>query len=396
MEKAVQIAERVAAKGSSDPDLPRLRVRAYSNLAQMQRLLGDLAKAQVSYTAALNLAKAWEAAKPTDPQRRQVLATAFSGLANLEIYLGQVRESVANLRAALGALEPIDAGASELTRETAGGCYQNLGVALAEVGPRPAALDAYRSAAKIRESLVEQFPSNLLYQRRLEVTYISIGRVLGSDGGLGDPATAAVYLTKGREIAERLAKLDSSNKQAKDDLAGVYQNIGQVQSRLNPAAAVDWFLRSVAITRELLDISPQSVDYREWLGIRERQVAETLGRTNRIQGALAHALASRDGLINLIRSQPPRKDFSGDLMMSYCVLADVQHQARDDAGASLSQQAAMGLMGAVAEGEPDLESDYSLAKCYDVFSRTDAAHSAEWLQKSGERWQTLTAAGVHR
>jgi len=85
---------------------------------------------------------------------------------------------------------------------------------------------------------------------------------------------------------------------------------------------VDWFLRSIAITRELLEISPVSVDYREWLGIREREVAETLGRTNRIQGALAHALGSRDGLINLIRSQPPRKDFSRDLMKSYCVLAE--------------------------------------------------------------------------
>ena len=98
----------------------------------------------------------------------------------------------------------------------------------------------------------------------------------------------------------------------------------------------------------------------------------------------------------MIRSQPPRKDFSRDLMKSYCVLADVQHQARDNAGASLSQQAAMGLMGAVAEGEPDLNSDYSLAKCDEVFSRTDSAHSAEWLQKSEQQWQSLTAAGARR
>jgi serine/threonine protein kinase/tetratricopeptide (TPR) repeat protein len=396
MEKAVQIAERVAAKGSSDPDLPRVRLTAHFNLAQIQLLLGDLAKAQVNYTAALNLAKAWEAVKPTAPQRRQVLAATFSGVADLEIRQGQVRESAANYRAALGVLEPIDAGASELTRDTAGRCYNSLGVALAEVGPLAAALDAYRSAAKIREGLVEQYPSNVLYQRRLEVTYINIGLVLGSEDGLGDPATAAVYVTKGREIAERLANLDSSNKQARDDLAGVYENIGRVQSRLNPAAAVDWFLRSIAITRELLEISPVSVDYREWLGIREWEVAETLGRTNRIQGALGQALASRDDLFNLVRSQPPRKDFSRDLMKSYCVLADLQHQARDDAGASLSQQAAMHLFNVVEAGEENLDSDYSLAKCYEVFSRTDSAHSAEWLQKSGERWQTLTAAGVHR
>jgi hypothetical protein len=137
-------------------------------------------------------------------------------------------------------------------------CYRNLGVALTDVGPLKDALDAYRSAAKIREGLVEQYPSNVRYQRRLEVTYVDMGRVLGSEGGMGDPATAAVYMTKAREIAERLAKLDSSNNQAKEDLGGVYQNIGQVQSGLNPPAAVDWFLRSVAISRELLEISPKS------------------------------------------------------------------------------------------------------------------------------------------
>jgi tetratricopeptide (TPR) repeat protein len=364
----------------------------------MQYLRGDLAKAQVNYTAALNLAKAWEAAKPTDPLRRQFLAIAFSGIADLEVRLGQVHEPVANYRGALAVLEPIDAGSPERTKYTVGGLYNSLGGALTQTGPLPAALDAYRSAAKIRAGLVEQYPSDLGHQRRLMITNMNIAKVLGGTqhASLGDPATAALYLTKARETAERLVNLDSSNTQAKDDLAGLYQDIGEVQSRLHPAAAVDWFLRSVAITRELLDISPQSVDYRWWLGTREWLLAETLGRINRLPGALGHALASRDGLINLIRSQPPRKDFSRDLMKSYCVLADLQHQARDDAGASLSQQAAMHLFNIVEAGEENLDSDYSLAKCYEVFSRTDAGHSAEWLQKSGERWQTLTAAGVRR
>jgi hypothetical protein len=83
-------------------------------------------------------------------------------------------------------------------------------------------------------------------------------------------------------------------------------------------------------------------------------------------------------------------------MVSYCVLGDLQHRARDDAGASLSRQNAMRLLDVVEEGEADLYSDSYIAKCYDVFSRTDAAHSSEWLQKSQARWQSLTAAGVHR
>jgi tetratricopeptide (TPR) repeat protein len=319
-------------------------------------------------------------------------------VADLEVRLGQLHEAVANYRAALAVLEPIDAGSPERTKYTVGTIYNSMGGALTQTGPLPAALDPYRSAEKVRAGLVEQYPSDLNHQRRLMITNMNIAKVLGGTqhASLGDPATAAVYLTKARETAERLANLDSSNTQAKDDLAGLYQDIGEVQSRLHPAAAVDWFLRSVAITRELLDISPQSVDYRWWLGTREWLLAETLGRINRLPGALGHALASRDVLINLVRSQPPRKDLSRELMISYCVLSDLQHQARDDAGTSLSQQAAKGLMGAVAEGEPDLYSEYYLAKCYEVFSRTDSAHSAEWLQKSEQQWQGLTAAGVHR
>ena len=232
MEKAVQIAEQAAAKGSSDTDLPHVRLTAHFDLAQIQLLHGDLAKAQVNYTAALNLAKAWKAAKPTDPQRRQVLATVFSGLADLNIRQGRVHESVANYRAALGVLEPIDAGSPERIQETAGVCYRNLGVALTHVGPLAAALDAYRSASKIREGLVEQYPSNVRYQRRLEVTYVDIGLLLGSEGGMGDPATAAVYMTKAREIAERLAKLDSLQQPSKGGSRG-----GLSEHRTSPKRA---------------------------------------------------------------------------------------------------------------------------------------------------------------
>lgn len=205
-------------------------------------------------------------------------------------------------------------------------------------------------------------------------------------------------------VSEAAIKLPASRDRHIDSKLGHYR----ILNRLNEGGMGVVYLaersdehyqqtvRSIAITRELLEISPVSVQYRERLGILERDVAETLGRTNRIPAALSHALVSRDRLIDLIRSQPPRKDYSEDLMKSYCVLADLQHQARDDAGASLSQQGAMHLFNVVAAGEGNLSTDYSLAKCYDIFSRTDAAHSAEWLQKSGERWQTLTAAGVHR
>ena len=398
LEKAEQIAEQVAQHGNSDPEVTRLLLETHYNLGQMQQRLGDLAKARINITAALSLARAYKGGAPSDAVRRQYLAAAFSGMGDLEVLMGQVHESLSHYRGALAVLEPIEDGTPAGTRQIIGTLYNNLGSALMQTGPLTAAVNAFRSAAEIREHLVNRYPSNVFYQRQLMITNNELGRVLGGSeyASIGDAAAAAAYLIKSRQTAERLANLDSTNVQAKADLAWTYQNMGEVQSRLHPAAAVDWFLRSVAITRELLDVTPKSVDYHWLLGMREWQLAEALGRINRVPGALAHARASRDELINLTRSQPSRKDFSRELMRSYCVDADLQRRARDNAEASRSQQAAMRFLDSVGDGEADLYSDYALAKCYEVFSRTDAAHSSEWLQKSQVRWQRLTAAGAHR
>jgi len=213
---------------------------------------------------------------------------------------------------------------------------------------------------------------------------------------VGDAASASVYVAKARSIAERLAQLDSNNALAKSDLAIVYFSSGEVESYSHFSAAIVWFRKSIAIEEELLHGAPGSANYRGGLATQWQQLANVLARSGRTKQGLAYAQAATKDLVDLVRLQPARKEFRRQLMATYCLLCDLQHQSRDRAGALASQKAAMDLVDSVSPGQPDLYFDYSLAQCYDAFSRTDDKNSDEWRQKSRELWSRLEENGIRK
>jgi hypothetical protein len=213
---------------------------------------------------------------------------------------------------------------------------------------------------------------------------------------MGDVASASVYIAKARSIAERLAQLDSKNALAKSDLVAAYARTGEVESYSHLGAAIDWFRKSVAIAQELVRGAPGSVHYRGQLATSSWELADVLARSGRRKEALDYAQAVTRDLVDLVRLQPARKDFSQQLMTAHCLLCDLQHQSRDRTNALKSQKAAMDLVASLSAGQPDLQLDYSLAKCYDVFSRTYDKNSEEWRQKSRELWSRLEESGVRK
>jgi tetratricopeptide (TPR) repeat protein len=365
----------------------------------MQNHVGKTDEAQTHIMTALRLARPYQAAAPSDEGRRQFLAATLTGVADLQIASQQAREALANYREALAILDSAEfRGRSPKTLQIVGTIHNSIGLALMETGPLSAALEALRHAAEIRERLIREYPANLTYQRNLLITDLRIGRVLGGTelASMGDPASASVYVAKARSIAERLAQLDSNNAQAKSDLVAAYARTGEVESYSHLGAAIDWFRKSVTIAQELVRGAPGSAHYRGQLATSSWQLAGVLARSGLRKEALDYAQAVTKDLVDLVRLQPTRKDFSRQLMTAHCLLCDLQHQSRDRAGALTSQRAAMDLVASVSAGQPDLYVDYSLAKCYDVFSRTDAKNSEEWRQKSREVWSRLEESGVRK
>ena len=397
-EKALALAQQLALQRPSDAAASQRLIETQHSLAKMQFHVGKTEDARKNAREALRLAKAFQAARPGDENRAHLLATAYYDLASVQQYAGQVEEALLNFRAALAAIEFAH---DEPSDRLAAQVYSSLGYALGRTGPLSAALDALRCSVEIHERLVRNDATNPQYQRELFVSYLNLGIVSGgvTNPNAGDTQAASMYFAKAREIAERLASLDSKNSQAKIDLGYAYRWTGTSELISHPDAAVEWYRKAIAITRDALSQAPDSVNYRWQNAARSLEFAEALKRARQTREAVSQAQIARDTLIGLVASEPARREFRRLLLSSNCMLADLHHQLGSSASALSYQNSAMDMLSSVRSGEPDLYVDQTLAGCYEVFSRVpngaDSRRAADWRNQSREIRARLAAEGVH-
>ena len=391
-EKALRLAQQVASQTRSDSAL-QLLIETHHSLAKMQFYVGKTEEGQKNAVDALQLAKVFQAARPGDAVRAELLAAAYYDLATVQVTVGQVEEALPNFRAALRAIEFVR---NESSERLAGKIYSSLGDALGRTGPLSAALDALRSSVEIHERLVRDHVSNPQYQRNLLVSYMNLGKVLGgaTNPNAGDLQSASMYFTKMREIAERLARQDNKNSQAKIDLGYAYRWTGTSELISDPDAAVEWYRKAIAITREALSKTPDSVNFRWQNAARSLEFAEALKRADKPSEAVSQAQIARDTLIGLGASQPARREFQRLLLASDCMLSDLQHELGSSVSSLSYQNSAMDVLTSVRSGGPDLYVDQTLAGCYDVFSRVDSRRASGWRNQSRQIRARLAAQGV--
>jgi len=409
-EKALRIAARLARQSASDSAATQLLIEMHLQVGAMQAYMGDIAKAVESNEKALRLAKAF-AERPgsvlplpiddvpnsqrAGESRRSLLAAAHVGLAYAEAGAHQNQQAIRNCKAALAIVAGNDIR-SQFSQWIAGKAYKRLGQNFTELGPLPAALDAFRHAAEIRRRLVREYPTNLEYQRELFAVDLNLGEILGGAEypSIGDIATTSLYFTEARKIAEKLARMDSRNMQARADLGSAYARTAEAESFSHPAAAVNWYFKSIAIAREIQAGTYCKRHSQLDLAIRSRELAETLARTGRTREAISQAQTSHDVLTLLAASQPARNEFRRQLMSTDCVLCDLQWESGNGEAARASQRSATELLNSLSESEPGLSLEHSIAKCYRTFSRTDPENSQAWREKGQQLWTALKRDGV--
>ncbi|MCU1260008.1 MAG: serine/threonine protein kinase [Bryobacterales bacterium] len=391
-EKALRLAQQAATQTRSDA-ASQLLIETRHSLARMQLHVGKTEEARRNAREALRLAKAFQAARPADTSRAQLLAVAYNDLGSVKVTAGEVDEALPDFRAALAAIKLVH---NESSERLAARVYSNFGDALARTGPLPAALDALRSSVKINERVARDHAPNPQYQRELLVSYLNLGKVLGgvTNPNVGDVQAASMYFSKMREIAERLARLDNKNSQARIDLGFAYRWTGTGELATHPDAAVEWYSKAIAITREALSRAPDSVNLRWQNAARSLELAEALRRARQTREAISEAQIARDTLIGLGASEP-RREFRRLMLASHCMLADLNHQLGSGASAVSYQKSAMDMLSSVRSGEPDLYVDQTLAGCYDVFSRVDPGRAADWRNQSREIRARMAAKGAY-
>ncbi|HTS37880.1 MAG TPA: protein kinase [Candidatus Solibacter sp.] len=163
----------------------------------------------------------------------------------------------------------------------------------ANLGDNRAALENYRKAQAIRESLISAAPNDIDLQRDLVGTYLRLAQVAEASGDFIESLSA---LAKALPIAEKLAA-GSKDPVLADHYAGVYYFTGMVQVQVgNISAALENYQRGAAVRDVALQSNPGIMPLRAHLAADFGGIANCY----ELKGDLAHAIETQSKAVAIL------------------------------------------------------------------------------------------------
>jgi tetratricopeptide (TPR) repeat protein len=215
----------------------------------------------------------------------------------------------------------------------------------------------------------------------------------------GETQRAQIYAQKAVATAEQLAASDSTNIQARSDLAYAYTKMGDSLASRQPAAAREWYRKSIEVTKQL---GPRSEAKRE-LAERDETLASVL--TVRAEWPERLRLLQEANTIRqeMVRTGPNPPRDRVHLMRSYCRLSDAELDMKDVAGAKQYADSSVPFFKEFRAIAPSLVVLRDLGFCYESLGRVQrraamdgsltptereaaAAASRDWYTRSAAVW----------
>ncbi len=195
------------------------------------------------------------------------------------------------------------------------------------IGDAAGALESYRKARTIAESLANAAPADMRARRRLWLTQVKMGDM---QTFTGDIDGAKESFSRAQANVEELAAADPENVSLQQDLGSSYDRNGNIQLAAGDAGgALESFRRALAIFGKLSAADPANDALR-------RNVASTYGQIGRAQlkiGALNESLVSYRKLVELNRARltgdPANAITRDDLAGSLGALGEAQAASGD-------------------------------------------------------------------
>ncbi|HEY0080105.1 MAG TPA: protein kinase [Pyrinomonadaceae bacterium] len=209
------------------------------------------------------------------------------------------------------------------------------------IGDAAGALESYRKAASLAESLSNASPKDVRMRRRLWLTQVKIGDMLVSTGGT---TKAAEHYRKAQALIEELTATRPDDSSLQQDLGSSYDRNGNLQLSLDdPAAALDSYRRALAIFEKLSAADSSNDALRRNVASSHGKIGSALMKL----GMLNQALSSYRALVELNRARlaadPANALTRDDLAGSLGALAEAQAASGEFDGAmeSCRQQLSM-------------------------------------------------------
>ncbi len=273
--QALEFYEEFSAQNGSDPEIRFETVRAYRRVGSIQHLLGRRPESSQALRRAIALLETLAKEFPNDTRYRTELASTYSTLGFTLVDTGETRPGSEAYRRATEFMESLASAspAAPDPRERLSVAYRRLGT-LPGI-PTLEAEQALRSAVRICQNLVAEFPDNPLYRADLVTSLEHLGYVLTGSGlhREAEQAFREAIADYGTSLApsHRCELLVALNR----GLAGVLNRAGR------PDDAVEVLRRAVALSEAALVGSPDAAERRADLIPTLRILAATLQRTRR-------------------------------------------------------------------------------------------------------------------
>jgi serine/threonine protein kinase len=302
-------------EGQTDAKSRKALAEGYFQLAELTDKIGDPKQALAVHRQALAVRRELAAAPGADVQTRLDVACSLEAVGRLLRSTGAQAQALSafqeehDLAAALEAESPTDAVRAQLAFG-----LNCIGFVLDDKGKRAEALDYYRKALAIYQTLPEdgQYPQpgfGPTFGLQLQTgTYMSIGLLLSRTG---KPADGLEALRKASDILEKLAKANPANNSLQQYLADSYELIANVLMQIRrPAEALEVSLKALAIFQKLADDNPAVTAF---------QVSALGSRVNvainsRDVGRLSDAIKLLEETLPAIKAKMPDHEYAFNCM----------------------------------------------------------------------------------
>jgi serine/threonine protein kinase len=337
VQRALEYLGKLASQSQGDASLQRELAEAYLKVGDVQgnpygSNLGDTPGAARSYQAALDISQALVRANPKNEEAQGYLARSYKSLAEVLAHLGKPSEAVADLRQAIAILEPLTSSKpdDELRIQLAGS-YQTLADLLGHpgqmnLGDSAGALENYRKALAVDESILVKEPGNQRVRRSATVVRMRIGDMrLQAD----DLQGAQNEYRSALDAFEAFAAAAPTDAGIRRLLIFGHRKLGGVQQALgDKRGALKNYSQAGAISEDLLSADPSNAQASMDVAITSREMGDLLWDMSNRPGALLKYQRGTNILGKLSAEEPENTMVSG----RYAEMLVMYGQALAEAG----------------------------------------------------------------
>lgn len=311
---------------------------------------GDIAGAQQSYEAAMEITRHLATNNPAQPDLQRNYAVSLRKMGDLQATAGAYDKALTSYQQAVKSIQTLSG--APLTAGDIGwdltAMFNNIGDMEVRLNHPVEALNAYSDGLRIAETLVEATPNDVRLMRDLAVSHVKVADIKAATGQENE---ALIALSKALSIREILTRTDPANSEWQRDMAINLIKIGSIKlAQSDPTIALNNFAQSLSILEKMIAQDPANPGL-------QRDVSVALGRIGDAQknnGQLSEASVAHGKSLEIVsilaQRQPENAEFQRDIVIGHVKLAEDGAEPAVNFGKALLQAEMMqekGMLGPI-------------------------------------------------